>query len=474
MKFWKSILPNKNKYNSIEKKIVDEYNKFRVHKTKKLCYAPFKSLTFFFAGDIMACWHNKQYLLGHYPENSINEIWFGKKLKILREHIINNDFTCGCEECKKNIKSRNFYSAGAWRYDYLSLKKSKYPVSMDFQISNICNLECIMCNGEYSITVRQNRELKHPYNNPYGDNFIKQLEPFIPHLFEASFSGGESFIINQYYDIWEKIYEINPNVVISVTTNGSTLNSRVKNILEKLKFNITLSLDSVNKQNYEYIRKNARFENLITNLEYYKQYAQQNKTFLSVRICPIQQNWKELPEIFNFINKQNISLFFNSVIFPPYSSLWNLSSQKLSEILNYLSSFQFENKTQIQKENNKCYNNLIEQIVKWQNEAIKREEQYPDLNNYNTQKLLALLILQVNEYLKTNNSFNETEKQEFALFFENSLKICEQDINNNEIYNNALRYYIGFPVNRLIDEFNIRNIEKIINFTKQAGKLKLK
>jgi len=467
-------LPNKNKYNSIDKKIVKEYNKTRNLKSRKhLCYAPFKSLTFFLAGDIMACWHNKQYLLGHYPEDNISDIWFGEKLKKLREHIINNDLTYGCEECEKHIKSSDFYSAGAWRYDYLSLKKSKYPVSMDFQISNICNLECIMCNGEYSITVRQNRELKHPYTNPYDDSFIKQLEPFIPHLHEASFSGGESFVINQYYNIWEKIYEINPNVVISVTTNGSTLNNRAKNILEKLKFNITLSLDSVNKENYEFIRKNGNFENLISNFEYYKQYALQNNTFLSVRICPLQQNWKELPEIFNFINEQNISLFFNSVIFPPYSSLWNLSSQKLSEILNYLSSFQFENKTQIQKGNNKSYNNLIEQIAKWQNDAIKIEEKYPDLNNYDTKILLDILIMQVNEYLKINNSFKEVKKQEFALFFENSIKSCEHEINNIEIYNNALRYFIGFPINRLIDEFNIRNIEKIINFTKQAGKLTL-
>jgi len=194
---------------------------------------------------------------------------------------------------------------------------------------------------------------------------------------------------------------------------------------------------------------------------------------LSVRICPLQQNWKELPEIFEFLNNQNIELFFNSVIFPPYSALWNLSSQKLSEILNYLSSFQFENKTQIQKGNNKSYNNLIEQIAKWQNDAIKIEEKYPDLNNYDTKILLDILIMQVNEYLKINNSFKEVKKQEFALFFENSIKSCEHEINNIEIYNNALRYFIGLPVNRLIDEFNIRNIEKIINFTKQAGKLTL-
>lgn len=456
--------------NSLNNNAFQEYNNFRKFKKECLCYAPFKSLTFFLAGDVMACWHNKQYLLGHYPENSINEIWFGEKLKVLREKINENDLSFGCFECKKNILAGNYSSVSAWRYDYLSLKKSDYPISLDFQISNICNFECIMCNGEYSITVRQNRELKQPYINPYDDNFITQLEPFIPHLQEASFSGGESFVINQYYKIWEKIYEINPNVIISVTTNGSILNNKAKDILEKLKFNITLSIDSVNKKNYEFIRKNGNFENLLKNLEYFKQYTEIKKTSLSVRICPIQQNWKEIPEIFEYFNKQDIELFFNSVIFPPYSSLWNLNSVKLSEIYNFLKSYTFSNKTIKQKENNKYYNDLLKQIDEWIIQAKKRENELPNLNESNISLLKNILIEKVNENLKENKSFDENKKNEFKLFFENVLNLCESEIPDINILKNAFIYYLNFPTNRLIDEFNIRNTEKIISLTKQAGK----
>ena len=46
---------------------------------------------------------------------------------------------------------------------------------------------------------------------------------------------------------------------------------------------------------------------------------------------------------------------------------------------------------------------------------------------------------------------------------------CKQEITNEEQLKNALVHYLGFPVNRLVDEFKIRNIEKLVDITKQAG-----
>ncbi len=471
MKFFKSILSDNSKFKSIDNDIIRKYNKTRNSKSKKyLCYAPFKSLTFFIGGDIMVCWHNKQYLLGHYPEDSIKEIWFGKKAEIFREHIINNDLSLGCAECLRHIETNNYNLASTWRYDYLSGWSSKYPVTMDFQISNICNLECIMCNGEFSISVRQHREMENPYINPYDSNFINQLDPFIPHLKEANFSGGEAFLINQYFEIWEKIYNINPSVKISVTSNSTVLNDRIKKILEKLRFNFTISIDSVNKETYEKIRKNASFEETFYNFDYYLEYTKRKKTFFSVRICPLRQNWKEIPEIINFLNKKDVESYFNTVIFPPYSSLWNLKSDEINEIVNYLSGFRFENNTKNQKQNNQNYENLIKQLKDWYKEAILREIEYPFIETFETEKLKNILFTKVFEYINNSKSFKPEEQKRFNLFFELAINTCQNEIKDIEQYKLALCYYISLPINRLVDEFNIRSLEKIINFTKQAGR----
>lgn len=472
MNFWKSISSNKSQFNPIDKKVVNKYNKTRQPKSRKyLCYAPFRSLTFFIAGDIMACWNNKQFLLGHYPENSIHDVWFGKKAEKLRNHIIQNDLTCGCNDCLLIINNGDFHITHARKYDYLAKWSSTYPVIMDFQISNICNLECIMCNGEFSVSVRQHCEMEKPYINPYDSNFVKQLEPFIPHLKEATFSGGEVFFIDQYFQLWEKIYQINPNIMISVTSNGTIMNERIKAILEKLRFSITLSIDSVNKLTYEKIRKNACFEDTISNFHYYLEYTKRKNTFFTVRICPMRQNWKEIPEIISFLNDKDVSFFFNTVLLPANCSLWNLKSEKIMEIIEYLSGFTFKSNTNTQKQNIRNYLNLIDQLKNWHNEAKTKENDYPLMNTYNTNKLIELLNLKVKKYLITTNSFDPDEKENFLLFFEKTIELCKKEIIDQEQFNRALRHYLGFPVNRLIDEFNIRNEEKIINFTKQAGRV---
>ena len=72
---------------------------------------------------------------------------------------------------------------------------------------------------------------------------------------------------------------INPSVKISVTSNSTVLNDRIKKILEKLRFNFTISIDSVNKETYEKIRKNASFEETFYNFDYYLEYTKRKKTF---------------------------------------------------------------------------------------------------------------------------------------------------------------------------------------------------
>lgn len=474
MKFWKrkSGSGSDETGAELDRRIVTLYNRVRNRNARKLlCHAPFKSMTFFLAGDVMACWHNKQYLLGHYPKNTIHDIWFGEKIKNLRESIKKNNLSLGCNECHSNFLLQKFHSTGAIRYDNLSVYKSQYPVSMDFQINNICNLECIMCNGEYSVSVRQHREMEAPYINPYNQDFIKQLEPFIPHLREASFSGGEVFLINQYYDIWEKIHEINPSVTISVTSNGTMLNDRIKDILGKLKFNITLSIDSVNKETYEKIRRNGVFEETFSNFEFYYNYTRQRNTNFSVRICPLRQNWKEIPEIFQYFNNKNIYLYFNTVIFPPYTSLWNLNSNELNEIAGYFQGFDFEGKTQIQLKNIEYYKLLIQQIIQWQHYAFERESKFPGIDTFDAGGLISLLRMQINNYMVASRSFASEEKENFMNMFDNVMDSCLEEITDKEQLTRALRQYTFFPVNRLIDEFNIRDKVKIINLTKQAGKI---
>lgn len=452
----------------IEKELLKQYNKIRSRdKRKYLCLAPFSTLFFTEYGEILPCYYNKNIVFGQYPGNDPLDAWHGEKMETLREHIRKNNLGYGCQDCFQYIQNKNFYSAGAWKYDYLPVNKSKYPVSVDFQISNICNLSCIMCNGEYSQTVRQKREKKAKYQNPYDNTFVDKIRPLIPHLKEAAFTGGEVFLIKIYYELWDAIAAINPRVRISITTNGTILNSRVKEYLEKLDFNITISLDSVKKENFESIRRFSDFDVFLGNFEYFSQYTKRKKTLFTVKVCPMQQNRNELPEIIRFLNEKDVSFLFNNVIFPPYCSLWNLPSAELEKLLLTMGKENFEAETPVQKDNVERVTNLIRQIRNWHVQAVEFETKHPDISDKSAEELYKMLTESIQNYLASNPSIQDTSF--YGIDYSKMFAEVMDMIKDKEIVRNAFLYYYRMPVSRLVAEFNIRNMDKIVERTIQAG-----
>lgn len=455
-------------YQSVSDKDLSAYNKIRKrNKRKRLCHAPFKSLFFSQYGEIFACFYNKRELLGKYPESDIDAVWNGEKLRTLREHIRHNDLNFGCGDCLGHIQKGNYYSAGAWKYDYLPEGKGDFPVSLDFQISNHCNLQCIMCSGENSDMVRLRRENETPYRNPYDSEFVTQLRRFIPGLKEAAFTGGEPFLIPVYFEIWDMIAGQKPNVRISVTTNGTILNDKVKNILERLDFNITLSIDSLNKQNFESIRVNADFDEVMKNLEFFHRYTQKKKTVLNVKACPMRQNWKYLPDLFDFLNGKNIPVIYNNVVYPPHCSLWNLDPGSLKSISEYLNQYDFKWETALQKDNVDRYRNLIRQVRNWHKAALDREKEIAD-GHTDEIRLMGLFVRQIREYLLNDTSLNDEEKARYTEhFLELAGKMFSEVPEGNDMIK-ALSYFIHMPVDRVVGEMQFRDIEKLRERVRQA------
>jgi radical SAM protein with 4Fe4S-binding SPASM domain len=172
------------------------YNKSRYNKDfSSLCFAPSVNMLFSQTGEVQVCCHNMEYVIGKYPEQSISEIWNSKKAEKLRDEMKSYRLYEGCKICKADIVLGAFDEVAAKHFDSLPRNKN-YPTMMEFLISNTCNLECIMCKGEYSSLIRQNREKLPPIQTPYDEVFVEQLREFIPYLHETRFSGsGEAFLM---------------------------------------------------------------------------------------------------------------------------------------------------------------------------------------------------------------------------------------------------------------------------------------
>jgi MoaA/NifB/PqqE/SkfB family radical SAM enzyme len=355
-----------SKYDALPSKILKQYNESRPLGPQKYpCHAPFKNIYFGHHGKAIACCYNRLYELGEYPKQSIKEIWFGDKANELRDHIKHNDFSLGCGACEDQLLAHNFDAVKAKQYDEREFNKNGYPSVMEFELSNTCNLECEMCSGDFSSLIRAKREKLPPIKDCYDANFVKQLEEFIPYLEEVKFYGGEPFLIDIYYDIWEKIKEINPSVRISVQTNATVLNNRVKEVMANTNFHLNISFDSLVKETYESIRRNADFERVYDNIQYFYNYCKAKNTFFGISVCAMRQNWMELPSFIEFCNKMEVPVYFHTVFFPKHVSLRTMKSDELKVVIDTLSQHTFEIKSAVHKKNAKHYSDLVNQLISW-------------------------------------------------------------------------------------------------------------
>lgn len=292
---------------------------------------------FSFNGKVISCPYNQTVVLGKYPEQTISEIWHSEEGKRLRTHLEHNDLSNGCKHCQHYLEKKKFSGLKPLVFDkYSDYREGQMPKVLEFSLENTCNLECVMCSGEVSSSIRKNRDKLPPIQSPYDAKFVEQLEEFIPHASEAKFYGGEPFMTPIYFNIWDKIYQLNKDMKLFTITNGTKLNTRIKEVLERQQFEIAVSIDGYTAETYSKIRKNADFDNVMKNLEYFNNYCLKNGYPLTISFTAMRENWRELPEMVKLCNKLKAHIYISYVHKPFNLALWNLSSLELSEMITYL------------------------------------------------------------------------------------------------------------------------------------------
>ncbi len=351
-----------------------QYNQHRnLGPRKHLCFAPLSNLYFGTTGRITACCFNRHHVLGVYPNQSIQDAWEGLPAKTLRSAIASGDFSLGCQGCETLIRSGNYASVNAQTYDYFEKSRLGMPSRMDFELSNTCNLACVMCNGFCSSTIRKEVERRGPLHSPYDAAFISELKHYLPHLRYAKFLGGEPFLIPLYYTIWDNLVSTNQVCQLYVQTNATQWNSRIEQVLNQGLFSIGISLDSLKKDQYERIRVHANFNQVMDNIAKFAAYCQRQGTRLSLTVCPMRYNLDELPEILSFANALGAALYFNVVYEPHNASVWNLPSIEIAEWISRLSEAAVSETSNLERKNSRVFYDFIHQLKEWKDDAEIRE-----------------------------------------------------------------------------------------------------
>ncbi|MBL7799985.1 MAG: radical SAM protein [Chitinophagales bacterium] len=344
-------------FKPLNKGLYKKYNSFRPEGGKPIfCYLPYNSLTFSFTGKVFVCGYNREILLGKYPQNTIDEIWNGSNAKKLREHMSHNDLEFGCQHCKYFFDKEKFTNLRPLVFDkYYNNTEALFPKVFEFELSNECNLECQMCQGEVSSSIRKNKDKLPPIPMVYDDAFVEQLAKYIPHLKEAKFYGGEPFLIPIYYKIWEKVRELNPSLELFLITNGMHWNSKIEKLVTELNFDLAVSIDAMDKEKLERIRKNVVHEKLLDNIKRFSDICTKKGKHLSLSFTVQKDNWDQLPLVIKHCNEVNAFIYVSYLERPIHYSLTDMSKAELKEVRAYMEKFNFPIFTQKERHNKKCF-----------------------------------------------------------------------------------------------------------------------
>lgn len=302
------------------------------------CNAPFVSMFFDTLGQVRACCANHTFALGHLSGQRLPDIWHGPAAQKLRQALTRDDYSFGCEFCKWAVGDGTPQMAHARKYDAMPRSDSGplWPSNLEFNLSNTCNLECPMCNGELSSAFRARRDRLPPLPKPYDDQFFADLRPFLPHVKTAQFLGGEPFLVREHYRVWDMLIEDRLTPVCGVTTNGTQFNDQVQRILDRLPISISVSLDGVRPETVAALRKNATLEQIMANVAKFHAYVQQKRTSLSFNFSLMQQNWREFGEFLQMAESWQALVYVCTVVDPSSFSLYRLPAPELRTVVETL------------------------------------------------------------------------------------------------------------------------------------------
>ena len=211
-----------------------------------------------------------------------------------------------------------------------------WPRQIEFSVSNTCNLQCVMCNGDWSSSIRSMREGRPPLPTVYDDAFFEELDHFLPHLDQVKFLGGEPFLAAETLRIMERLVSMGLTPDCHVTTNGTQWSPRVERVLEMLPVAVSVSLDAATAKTYEAIRVGSSWDRVMLNLDRFRAYAASHDRYLSLLYCLMVPNWQEFGQFCLMADEWDLPVTVNTVTQPDRLSLYKLAPRDLTAILGEL------------------------------------------------------------------------------------------------------------------------------------------
>ena len=116
-------------------------------------------------------------------------------------------------------------------------------------LSNKCNLACIMC-----------RAIQNKWEFP--QERLKEIKELFPYLERILWQGGEILLLPYFKDLLKESLKY-PNIKQAILTNFQLADEEIINLIVRNNIELRISIDGVEKNIYEKIRRGGSFQKLI-------------------------------------------------------------------------------------------------------------------------------------------------------------------------------------------------------------------
>lgn len=352
-------------------------------------------------------------------EHFLKNKFYNYALSVISEDNFKNDRKKVIKYSKKILQNINknkdvkFYNSVLNELEIAQRKVilQSYPRRMTVSLISTCNLRCKMC--------------------PYDKNKLFVLSKYqvddiisvLPYVEEIEWNGGEAFLFKYFNELLDAAYK--NNVKQYVTSNGLLINDTYAEKIVKYDIDLTLSIDSVDKELYENIRFGAKFDLLLQRIEKINYFAEKfnKKVNLSINSVLSKYNYKyenNFFDIIKFAKKHGFSTVRISI--DQYDKDKNL----ISDILFYFNKY----RTDLAKLAQNLNINLqfimpsVESCLEQQNNISFQSN---DFNKNKKNKVETYVLNMVRSFYSDfkNIIFSESGNINFSVKNDNKIKKCE-------------------------------------------------
>ena len=330
--------------------------KLKNSKIFSLCKSPFTGLYIGPQGHIVLCCMSQNHRLEHIDDiEDLEEFYNGPKVENIRKQLEAGDYAtmypcrvCYQRECR-DLHPMKKLMEGSQTYenfdeDWKKRKEGKNrPIRyLEYTLSNLCNATCATCRSEWS-------SLWAPLDKKFGrkvtpiaklsESAIPKIEKILYGLERICIKGGEPFADVRNLRILKKLFEVNPNCIVSIVSNCQTITKEAMDILKMGKnINLQASIDGVGKT-YEWIRS-GNWERTCNTM---KRYHEETGNSIHVITFTSLYNFFILDQIDDFFKDFKpvwCNTFNNYAVHPHYvrpdllpEHIFNKQMEKLKKVL---------------------------------------------------------------------------------------------------------------------------------------------